>query len=338
MTSRQRSASLGVLALCLALGCQASSNTKPKTQELKALRPIEAVPKEAASKAPKDTAKARNPEALLCGHCGQELAGPYLIWRKQNLHRRCYETLAPRCHICSEITEGRAMTLGLGTNYHNLCLAKSARCESCTFPVEGRRGGQVVLDDERIFCRVCYDAAVTRQSQADRVLLRVKQLYREVLGLSLDGIKFEMKLVSQERLQQIAKSDKPGLKGFMDAWRKVFKRGQKTIHGPWTMTVYAAESLPEDDLLGTLSHECFHVWQLLNAPDPLSPVWREGCANYIQWLILKSLNKDIYTHIIENDPDPIYGGGFRRIEKWARGRRIADVLKTMKTRRGFDSW
>ncbi|MDF1664973.1 MAG: hypothetical protein P1V97_24640 [Planctomycetota bacterium] len=291
---------LGVLfALLLPLGaCQSSDKVpdKGKRPELKSSNP---------------TVRGRRP----CVHCHQNIDGSYVVYNKKQFHKECYLRVAPRCGICQRSIFGSATTLGERYNYHTPCFSRSPRCDACSLPTEGSRGGVTKLSDGRKHCGECQGTAINTLNDARSLFsTALLELHRN-LDIDLRSVPIELKLADRASMSKLADFKAPIVKGFTVAERKDVKIGGRFYQGPWKITIWVLKSLPREAVIGVMVHELFHVWQVQNCPTQ-SPPLREGSANYAQWRVLKKRQQMLWAALIEMDPDPVYGGGFRRFQSW----------------------
>ena len=83
--------------------------------------------------------------------------------------------------------------------------------------------------------------------------------------------------------------------------------------------------LPRFDFTGALAHELMHVWLFSNAPTDIDPAFREGSCNYAAYLALQKYSDKEALFVIDRmlqDPDPIYGDGFRRVKEFVEEKGI----------------
>ena len=79
--------------------------------------------------------------------------------------------------------------------------------------------------------------------------------------------------------------------------------------------IYMLDYQPQLEFAGTLAHELLHAWQVQNSITP-EPKYCEGFCNMATYHILNSSNDKLSEVLIKNmmqNPDPIYGDGFREV-------------------------
>lgn len=293
------------VALCALAVSACQSSPSPRARQATQPRPVVRETATVAADTP------------VCVHCDKVIDEPYLIVERKSYHRPCYEQAGPRCGICRRALLGMTVLLGPGPGYHERCFKASARCDACSLPVNGERGGARELDDGRTHCGRCHDTAIFDESKARAVLAEARQELWRTLQIDVRSRALRLELVDRLRLARIAGSETANVKGFTEGIRPRIVRGRRIENGRWRLTIYAVFGLPREALLGVLVHELFHVWQILNGPERLDPIWREGAANYAQWRVLQRRGQSLWCLLLEQDPDPIYGDGFRRFQRWA---------------------
>ena len=82
------------------------------------------------------------------------------------------------------------------------------------------------------------------------------------------------------------------------------------------MICYVLRHLSKTCYAGVLAHEMLHLWQNKNGLSPRRDIC-EGFCNLGSFEILKSIGTQVAISRIsalEQDPDSIYGEGFRRVK------------------------
>lgn len=291
---------LPVLTALLATACSSTPKTSPPPKA------------PAARETRAESASKGRSRGERCDHCGEPLSGNSVIFEHRPLHERCLAKVVPPCGICRKPLLGMIAMVGPGPGYHEHCFAGAHRCDACSLPAEGERGGVVTLDDGRRHCGECAACAVTDAAEARSLAKQVIHDLRRILAVDIRRMSWTLKLVDSPELKRIAGSDRDGIKGWTDARRRV-RRGRAS---PWEVTVYILEKEPSGAVYGVLAHELFHLWQLHNAPLNVRAELREGAANWVQWRLLKARGVALWPLLLEADPDPVYGDGFRRFQRF----------------------
>ena len=76
-----------------------------------------------------------------------------------------------------------------------------------------------------------------------------------------------------------------------------------------------------------------HVWINENVKHKLSSKLEEGSCNFIAYTYMKSDYSEDAENIInqiKDNPDPIYGDGFRKVYKSFKGKYLSELLNYLK--------
>jgi hypothetical protein len=128
-----------------------------------------------------------------------------------------------------------------------------------------------------------------------------------------------LKIVDLNELQKISGNvHSKSINGYTLIEVKTLDGGKSFSH-----TVYILSGIPAKYAESTIAHELMHIWIGENIEHKLSLKFLEGSCNYISYTYLKSDYssdaKDIIKQL-ENNPDAIYGDGFRKVYKKFKGR------------------
>ena len=254
---------------------------------------------------------------FLCDYCRQPIKGSYVEYRGKNYHDFCFQShIALRCVVCGEIIRGRYLLDYWGNACHPDHLQTVARCDFCRRFLAGAcTEGMVKLGDGRMLCGICAPSSVTSEGKA-RVLMRdvSRELARHGITVQTSGI--DIRLVGEPQLRSIAGTDNSDTKGYVDY------QVDKNLFGTVTrrrVTIYILAGMPRVQAAGTLAHELMHVWQFMQGRLHVEKALSEGSANFAASLVLSSIGGVEATYSIDmmrQDPDPVYGGGFRRVQSF----------------------
>ena len=253
-----------------------------------------------------------------CEQCDWPIKDDFTVYKGNNYHDFCFKShVARRCALCDGVIQGEYIIDFWGNDYHIKHQHDASSCEFChRFISEGLTGGGRRLDDGRSVCNICNATAVTNQKNALRLLTQVSRRL-ERFGMKVDLGEIRLRMVGHKELQRLAKRRTDSLRGFTDY------REDKNFFGRVTkrdIDVYVLHGMPETEVLATLAHELAHVWQFLRGRLKNDRAWREGSCNYASYLVLSGYDDDEARYAMQNlldDPDPVYGEGFRRVKRFA---------------------
>lgn len=209
-------------------------------------------------------------------------------------------------------------------------LDEVSACDSCNRLAGVEEGGR--WPDGRAACGECRDDAVFEQAEGEEVLEEAREELEDALDLELEA-PVELLLVERDELLRSAKDlAHPRLRAFCQIRERYL--GDELVSQDFT--IRALTALPRDLLRGILAHELFHVWQAeAGAPEDSSARWREGSANWAQWMVHRERGEDLWAEQMEGDPDATYGEGFRRFRRLAESLGTEAALERVRARKDF---
>lgn len=96
--------------------------------------------------------------------------------------------------------------------------------------------------------------------------------------------------------------------------------------------IYVLKYLSRTCYASVLAHEMLHLWQYKNRLSPRQDIC-EGFCNLGAYEVLKSIGTQVAQArmaLMEKDPDPIYGDGFRKVKAVYDRGGWSDVIKKIK--------
>jgi len=273
----------------------------------------------------------------ICSQCKKQLrpGQRYIISKGQAFcSRKCYSQTLPECTICGR----RSFTGGIYAMDHSFfacteCM-KLPRCFSCQFPTpEGAR-----LSADRVICVRCARTAVASPAQAQNIFDDVRNTMRFSLGIvTKHPIQFALTdPVTLHRLSG-ARSDQlveQGLFRYNVDVERVTTRdylGRKTGENVYKkneeIRIFVLDYLPKNRMEHVIAHELAHDWMTAFYPGIKEDWIKEGFAEYIAWRYNRFKKRHELNRRVENNPDPVYGEGFRRIRSIAEKRGFDGLKK-----------
>lgn len=255
-----------------------------------------------------------------CDMCGRPVQGNYFESKgKTYCGEACYTLSLPRCEACDE-----SMKEWLdieGRQYCHSCASRQ-RCNSCGHP-----GPTIGLGDGRRICDRCRDTAVMEQTDGAQLFDLVRRRMGRTLDLSTEH-EIEFHLVGRDDLERISNGSASGRElGYYQyqaettttylTTRDRNGRENKRVAGERTdrkFRIYILYGLPEKRLMEVAAHELAHDWMRINLPQLKAPIFEEGFAEYVAWLVNDSFGHEELKKRIEENSDPIYGDGFKMMK------------------------
>jgi hypothetical protein len=156
------------------------------------------------------------------------------------------------------------------------------------------------------WCPTCAATAVTSPEQAQRLIRRVLR-WAEGLGIVLDPA-FVLRVALTDR-----PSDRPGHLGSTLIQSVVTPRGERRR----VLGMTLRRGLPATLFSGVVAHELGHVWTAIRRWR-FHPWAEEGLGELLAHRFYHDLGTPealFLARRIEINPDPLYGGGFRRMRR-----------------------
>ena len=189
--------------------------------------------------------------------------------------------------------------------------------------------GGVRYDDGRLVCNICYENAIQEAVSADSIMSSLQDVMAEY-GIATDHVDVPLYLVNRNTMSELAAGFHADPLGFAHYEKTSYAGGLITDK---SYKIYMMIGIPRYEFISALTHELMHVWLFNNAPPEIDPDLREGSCNYAAYLILQDYSNPEAKFVIENmlnDPDPVYGDGFRRIKKMVERNGISYWLNYIK--------
>ncbi len=183
------------------------------------------------------------------------------------------------------------------------------------------------LPDGRSLCSVCLPSVVARPEHARWVGQRVRAI------LVSEGVAdippTPLRVVTPQEMSKLNNTGRLNLNqpGLMSVRRTMsFFSVKNSYH------IYLFDNMPKIKFAGVLAHEMLHVWQTEKGVS-LEPMYCEGFCNLGSYVVYKAIGSELSDHFIKqlhNDPDSIYGDGFRAVyavyEREHNLQRVMDVI------------
>ncbi|HEU5379224.1 MAG TPA: protein DA1 [Ktedonobacteraceae bacterium] len=288
-----------------------------------------------------------HPEHFVCAGCGQPLGkAGYLLGQGKPYHQACYATYqAPRCAYCHQpVVE--AYTQYNGQPYHTACFREHvvARCIYCQKPLIGQYlidvwGDKFCPEHEEQYphcsfcsrlippdqqtpgwreydslrCSVCRYTAVETAEQAQPLFSQLKQWMGQQ-GFRFNQLPLSLELCGRARLGTLlhARSENHPLGVTLSSTR--IQNG--SVLDSRVDGVAVLQGMPALLFAGVVLHELGHVWLTVHGIGNL-PLWaEEGFCQLLShryYTGLATPEARYRAESLEQEADPIYGDGFRRI-------------------------
>jgi len=272
-----------------------------------------------------------------CAYCGKPVEEDYAVYRGKPYHKDCLnEHVALTCDLCNRPVFGEYLTDYWGNNY---CIKHENNYNSCTycgrFISDRVTHGGVTYRDGRHVCGICMPYTVNDENKAWGLTEEVISLMTS-LGIEFDFSSLELHLVDKDELRQKSKNKMADQNGLC-LYEEISQNGTKIRRD---FDIYILEGMPKPHFISTAAHELMHVWIYNNAPRGSDPILVEGSCNLASYLVLQNYKSDMSEYIIsliEKNPDPIYGDGFRKVKALYKHEGISGWLEYLKNNKSISS-
>lgn len=205
------------------------------------------------------------------------------------------------CNICQKEITGTYSVDYWGNCFHTEHSKEYPKCEYCGRIIsKSMTKGSKKYDDGRDICSICL--ALTINTINARSIQQCYEIVSNIFGyygITLDK-NIPIKLSNKQELKDLQQ-----------------KRKSNDVLGLASGDeVYILTGMPIVLFIKVLAHELMHVWTYRNCPNikDMNSRLCEGTANLASYLTLIQI-KDNYAKLfidsLMNDPDKIYGDGFR---------------------------
>ena len=259
-----------------------------------------------------------------CKVCGKVLSGQSIkSGNDYYCSQECFSSQLPVCQGCGRHS-GRGMVFKSGKDvfYCEEC-AQLPKCFSCMLPAVGGSA----LEDGRSICGKCTKDAVNDQDQAEKIFNAVRELMKTKFDICT-GHRIKLRMVDLPSMQRRSPDYAPGMEMGLFVYDATINTVQKetvtlsgikeetqTFRSNVSYTIFFLKGTPAHKLVEVFSHELGHDWMQEYYPSVTDLKIKEGFSEYCAYMVNKSYHQESMNQRIKNNPDPIYGDGFRTIYK-----------------------
>lgn len=248
-------------------------------------------------------------ESLLpvCDVCGRRFKSGYTSDGKNYCSKACLETTFRECCHCHR-REPKGYLIG-----ENLFLCAYCRelpaCASCQMPLDKFAKE---LGDGRSICRECARDAVFSQPEMNALMKTLRQTLSDKFKMNTThDIKYE--LCDRTALKKETSGDGENELGLFVFNRHTLTFFNRPIRNKDEFRILILNGLAPDFFRGVGAHELAHDWMQENLPHIDDPQIREGFAEFVSWAYAKEEKLERIPWRMEQNTDPVYGDGFRKV-------------------------
>ncbi len=285
-----------------------------------------------------------------CTICGKKMSQWITSKDKKYCSKECFNKTLPECYICHKRAKNgfRIKDSEKGSLFFCKICAKKAKCFSCQLP-----GADLTLADNRMICRRCNKTAIDDKDDAIKIYNEVKNLMKNNFNLTTNN-KIKVTLIDIATMHSLSNKNikrskistpEAGLELGLYTVNKMYKDSTRTrfsiSKGFYEETtsklthesynIYALYGTPYNKLVEVFAHELAHDYFYREFPNIKDLKIKEGFSEYISSLVNIYHKLDKCNIRMAENPDPIYGGGYRMIKSIAnKNNGLTGVLTELK--------
>ncbi len=253
-----------------------------------------------------------HPEHFVCFACARPIGNTkFQLHQGAPYHVNCYrEQFSLRCVYCDKPLISEYLIDHWDQHYCKEHQNQYPACDHCgrLIPPE-----QIERGAETVRCPVCRSSAVESAIEARPLFSQAIQWVSRQ-GLIYNNLRLGLELCDRKKLGQFLHSRSQAHALGATTSRSYTQNGQVTrreISG-----IAVLQGLPATLFQGVTVHELGHVWLLVQGIHALPPWAEEGFCELLSYRYYNDLHTAesmFHSMNIEQNPDPIYGDGFRRM-------------------------
>jgi hypothetical protein len=255
-----------------------------------------------------------HPDHFLCQRCRRRIGDEAFIEEDGKPYH--VECVAPRCACCGQLCIGHYQKDRDQVPYCGACAEKAKGCIHC---------GRMICPGKRE-CRVCASSAIVSETDAQgQVAAVLDWVRRQGVPIRQNAGDIELKLVRAETLSHrfgAVRHVGETIVRFLEF------RGVRR----YSVSVTLAVPMPQTLFRGVAAHELGHVWMMTENISQLSQSEAEGFCELLAYLFYLSeasaQSKRLAAGMFEN-PDPIYGKGFRMVHQVYEKRGLDRIVRAL---------
>jgi hypothetical protein len=262
-----------------------------------------------------------HPEHFVCAACQRPISGgSFNLHEGRPYHPACFaQSVAPRCAFCGEPLVGEFLVDQWGTKYCKKHQGRYPACAYCGRLVPPQMQESPGVHDA-VRCPLCRKSAIEVKDEAQPIFKRLIQWVGSQ-GLRYNNLHLSLELCDRAMLAHYLQG-KPDHRTLGATLRSTYSKNGRVVRTE-VEGVAILQGLPEVRFEGVVIHELGHVWLVVHDIHGL-PSWaEEGFCELLAYRYYSQIlthEHQYYAQGILNNPDPVYGEGFRRV------RAIADRM------------
>jgi hypothetical protein len=278
-----------------------------------------------------------HPEHLRCRACGSPISeDSFAIDDGQPIHVRCMQARQPSCAACRRPIEGRHFVDAWGQPFCGIHDGTLSRCLGCGGFVAPAGSSARAPSNIAGWCRRCAAIGVHTEAVLERLFAEVTR-WGERIGMRGVSQPITVRFGDEAELAHTRPSAPARRAGFT-LWTEQTRRNADGSETAWRTAscVAVIKGAPKPLCQTILVHEMGHVWFCLQNVGNVEGWIEEGFCEYLAHRFNGAFPSPLgghYRRQIEENDDPIYGEGFRRVHAIARRMSLPQFVADLKADR-----
>lgn len=274
-----------------------------------------------------------HPQHFVCAICGKPFGSSGFLQRdgKPYCEVDYYDQFAAKCGVCRKPLIGEYFTDYWQNKFCKNHVDELKKCFSCSRLICNTiTGGGVEYGDGRSICSLCRKTAIDDLNSAKMLFEQVRKVLAK-LGMSVDGsANIPLRLADLHEIDRLA-GGTPQTEAGISLLETQSVNGQERARV--VKEVVILYGLPREHSAAIMAHELGHVWCFLQRMPKMPLDIQEGICELFSFGYLSELNtpeSEFYRNGIARNEDPVYGGGFRKVNDARAGRSIIAILEDVR--------
>ena len=277
-----------------------------------------------------------HPEHFICAGCGRPIGGEqFFLHDNAAYHATCYsQQIAAHCAYCGKPLLNEYLVDHWGTKF---CKEHQGQYPSCSFCGRLVPPQQQEARGEMVRCPVCRATAIETVAEA-------RPLYSQAIqwvssqGLRYNSLPLSLELCDRAKLAELLR-EASQTHSLGATTSKTYTQNGHVVRNE-VSGIAVLQGLPAALFQGVTVHELGHVWLIVQGIEHL-PGWaEEGFCELLSYRYYHEINTPesrYHALNIEQNADPVYGEGFRRVRALAEALGFPRFIEGLRTTKRLPS-
>jgi hypothetical protein len=271
-----------------------------------------------------------HPEHFVCAGCGNPIPGAsFQVYQGAPYHVECYtRQFALHCVYCGKPLIGQYLVDAWGQTFcavHQTQFPACAYCSRLVPPQQREVGANAVR------CPICRSTAIETSGEAKPLFSQVIR-WTSSQGLVYLNLRLNLDLCGRAHLADLLQESHEGHS--LGATTSATYTNNGRVVRTEVSGIAVLQGLPSTLFQGVTVHELGHVWLIVHGIHTL-PTWaEEGFCEWLSYRYYLDTNtpESLYhSRGEEQNRDPVYGEGFRRIRALVEKVGFPRFIETLQT-------